>query len=165
MQEESPVSCEYSILLSSTPASASLHRNLRCARVCVPAKAVCQRGCLSDGGIITPIGNERSGMPRLLMSLELIYCACIHCAVYVFISYLPACMYALRPGLDELLCFAWLARLKRETKRAVLVVCRVVSAGCCCCVTGTVLLVRDGVGLLFFVGWEWEIWERDGALV
>jgi hypothetical protein len=55
-------------------------------------------------------------------------------------------MYALRPGLDELLCFAWLARLKRETKRAVLVVCRVVSAGCCCCVTGTVLLVRDGVG-------------------
>jgi hypothetical protein len=84
-------------------------------------------------------------------------------------------MYALRPGVDELLCFALhgslarsLAWLRREIKRAGLVACRVVSAGCCCCcccVTGTVLLVRDIGRCVVLVGWEWEIWKRDGALV
>lgn len=79
---------EASILLSSTPASARLHQNLRC----VPVQAVCQRGCLSAGGIVTPIGKKRGGMPRLLMSLR-IYIACACCAVYVYISYLLTWMH------------------------------------------------------------------------
>ena len=38
------------------------------------------------------------------------------------------------------------------------------SAGCCC-VTGTVPLFRDIGRSVVLVGWEWEIWKRDGALV
>jgi hypothetical protein len=146
---------------SKPPVSVCLFRQFVSAGVCQQeellrrlerSEAVC-RGCLCH-------------------SKEYIACAC--CAVYVYISYLPAWMHvyvctAARSGRVAVLCIAWLARslawLRREIKRAGLVVCRVVSAGCCCCVTGTVPLFRDIGRSVVLVGWEWEIWKRDGALV
>jgi hypothetical protein len=79
----------------SFPQLLLLHVCIETSGECVHVKAVCQRGCLSEGGIITPIGTKESGMPRLLMSLRIIYCLCmLWCLCVLYKSYLPACMRA-----------------------------------------------------------------------
>ena len=90
-----------------------------CVGVCMPAKVVCQRGCLSEGGTITPIGKkEKAVCWRLLMSLGI--SMRLHRWLHMCLCTYHACTHALRPGLDELLCLQLhgsLARLRREIER------------------------------------------------
>jgi hypothetical protein len=82
--------CHLSRASSSSPQLLLLHVCIKTSGECVPVQAVCQRGCLSAGGIVTPIGKKRGGMPRLLMSLKRIYCLCMLCCLCIHI--ISACM-------------------------------------------------------------------------
>lgn len=105
--------------------------------------SVSRRNCYADW-------KEARRYAAVAYVTKRIYCLCMLCCLCIHI--ISACMDAcicMHCGPEWTSCCALhcmarsLARLRREIKRAGLVVCRVVSAGCCCCVTGTVLLVRD----------------------
>lgn len=113
MQEMSPVSCER-VLDPPLPnscfcTSASKPPVCACSGSLSAWVSVSRRNCCADW-------KEARRYAAVAYVTQNIYCLCMLCClcIHIISAYMDACLCALRPGVDELLCFALHGSLARS---------------------------------------------------